>query len=155
MNQDEYIERLKAFKAAIVAEMPAFIAKAAMDLKALIQNRTQEQGEIGEEDVVQIYFSEQYKRKREKRGRQTEYVDLTFTRGGAGMFGSIGIVLEESKPGEARVVVGGKDEFTQQKIDWNSERYGDILGPNQKEKDFIYDSFENFLDKLAEEAGIL
>ena len=155
MELEEHIERMKQFGKLLEVRMPDFVATAAMDLKAMIQHRTQEAGKIGDEEIVQIYMNEAYKRKRRERGRQTEYVDLTFTRGGAGMFGSTGIVLEESKPGEARVVVGGKDEFTQQKLDWNSDRYGDILAPAKEEIDFIEKQFDKFLEQLAEEAGVL
>lgn len=154
MKIEEYIERVKKFKALLMARLPQFVAEQAMSTKSLLQLRVQERGEIGVNETVNAYTSEPYKKKREKRGRQTAFVDLTFTRGGAGMFGSTGLVLEEEANGIVKVSVGGRDEFTQNKLDWNSERYGDVLAPSKEEEAAIVERFDKWVFDLAVETGI-
>ncbi len=145
---EEYLQKFERFTTLLIAELPKFTAQQAMNATGLIVNRIQERGLIAEEATLGIYTSEPYKKKRKDKGRQTEYVDLTFTRGGAGMFGSTGIVEEVNDVGISRVKVAGRDGFTQNKLDWNSDRYGDVLDLTTGEVQLITTNFENFLDEL-------
>ena len=151
---EDYIERIHQFQNKLTATLPRFVAQQAMDTKALIVHRIQEQGNNSEEVQLGNYAAGQYKKKREKAGRQTDYVDVTFTRGGAGMFGSTGIVSESFDGNIARAVVGGVDEFTANKLEWNSERYGDLLKPSKKEEELLFESFHVYLHDLIEETGL-
>lgn len=151
---EEYIERLHEFQAKLTATLPKFVAQRAMDTTALILHRIQEQGNNSNDVQLGNYISEPYKKKREKKGRQTAYVDLTMTRGGAGMFGSTGIVSEINNGGVVNVVVAGRDSFTQDKLDWNSDRYGDVLEVSKKEEALLFESFEVFLSELVQETGL-
>lgn len=153
-SPEEYIARLEKFRARLQSELPPFVATTAMNAKALIQSRIQERGLNSDEEVLGIYTSEPYKKKREKKGRQTEYVDVTFTRGGAGMLGSTGIVSETFVNGIVTVKVAGKDDFTQNKLDWNSDRYGDILETTKKEDALLLSTFEDFLQQLIDETNL-
>lgn len=153
-SPEEYIARLEKFRARLQSELPPFVATTAMNAKALIQSRIQERGLNSDEEVLGIYTSEPYKKKREKKGRQTEYVDVTFTRGGAGMLGSTGIVSETFVNGIVTVKVAGKDEFTQNKLDWNSDRYGDILETTKKEDALLLSTYEDFLQELIDETNL-
>lgn len=154
MNPEEYIARLQKFQSLLVADLPRFTAEKAMDANALVQNRIINRGLNADEVQLGFYTSEPYKKKREKHGRQTEFVDLTFTRGGAGMFGSTSLIFSEYQNGIARAVVGGKDEFTQKKLQWNSDRYGDVLAMSAKEIELIDASYEEWLGGLIKEAGL-
>lgn len=151
---EEYIERLREFQTKLSATLPKFVAQSAMDTTALIVHRIQEQGNNSEDVQLGNYISEPYKKKREKRGRQTAYVDLTMTRGGAGMFGSTGIVSESFDGAVVNVKMAGRDDFTQDKLDWNSERYGDLLETSKKEEAILFESFEVFLSDLVDETGL-
>ena len=151
---ETYIEKLKQFEAKLMASLRSFTAQRAMDAKALIQDRIQERGLNAEEVQLGNYTSEPYKKKRQKGGRQTAYVDLTITRGGAGMFGSTGIIEERTEADSATTVVGGKDEFTANKLEWNSDRYGDVLEVSKKEEQLIVDSFNGLLEELIAETGL-
>ncbi len=155
MSLEEYIERLGEFRRLIIQRLPEFTAGKAMDVFAMIRLRIIERGLIGEDEIKNIYTSEPYKKKRRDQGRQTEYVDLTFTRGGAGMLGSTGLVLQEMNDGIAKASVAGRDEFTQDKLDWNSDRYGDVLGINEKENEYVIEQFDKWVLELATEAGIV
>jgi hypothetical protein len=153
-SPEEYIARLEKFRARLQSELPPFVATTAMNAKALIQSRIQERGLNSDEEVLGIYTSEPYKKKREKKGRQTEYVDVTFTRGGAGMLGSTGIVSETFVNGVVTVKVAGKDDFTQNKLDWNSDRYGDLLETTKKEDELLLSTYEDFLQELIDETNL-
>jgi hypothetical protein len=154
MSAEEAIEKFENFQNSLTATLPAFVAQSAMDAKALIQDRIQEAGNNSYDIQLGNYTSEPYIKKRKKGGRQTAYVDLTMTRGGAGMFGSTGIVLEEANVGVVHVKVAGKDSFTQNKLDWNSERYGDVLEVSKKEEALIFESFGVYLDGLIQDSGL-
>lgn len=153
-SPEEYIARLEKLRARLQSELPPFVATTAMNAKALIQSRIQERGLNSDEEVLGIYTSEPYKKKREKKGRQTEYVDVTFTRGGAGMLGSTGIVSETFVNGIVTVKVAGKDDFTQNKLDWNSDRYGDLLETTKKEDELLLSTYEDFLQELIDETNL-
>lgn len=154
MGLEEYIQRLEKFKTLLIQRLPEFTASQSLNAFAMIRLRIVESGLIGEEELLQIYTSEPYKKKRKKAGRQTDHVDLTFSRGGAGMFGSTGLVLNEMKNGVATASIAGRDEFTQDKLNWNSERYGDVLGASKEEIDFIVEQFDKWILSNAVEAGI-
>lgn len=145
---EEYLQKLERFTTLLIAELPKFTARQAMNATGLIVNRIQERGLNADEATLGIYTSEPYKKKRKAKGRQTEFVDLTFTRGGAGMFGSTGIVEEVNDVGISRVKVAGRDGFTQNKLDWNSDRYGDVLDLTTGEVQLITTNYEDFLDEL-------
>lgn len=151
---EKYIQRLKNFNAKLAVGLPPFMARQAMDAKALVQSRVQEKGLNAEEASLGIYTSEPYKKQRQKKGRQVAHVDLTMTRGGAGMFGSTGLVEQSFENGIARVVVAGKDEFTQDKLEWNSERYGDVLAVSAAEEKLLDESFTEFLQELIDETAL-
>jgi len=151
---EEYIERLHEFQSKLSATLPKFVAGAAMDTTALIVHRIQEQGNNYKDVQLGNYTSEPYKKKRESKGRQTDYVDLTMTRGGAGMFGSTGIVSETFDGKVVNVTVAGRDEFTANKLEWNSDRYGDVLEVSKKEEGLLFESFEVFLSDLIQEVGL-
>lgn len=155
MGIEEYILRMEKFKTLLIQRLPEFTATQALNAYALIHLRIVQSGLIGEEEILQIYTSEQYKKKRRKAGRQTEHVDLTFTRGGAGMFGSTGLVKQEMKGAVAIAVVAGRDGFTQDKLDWNSERYGDVLAPSLEETTLIFEKFDEWVFGIAEETGVI
>lgn len=159
MTIAEYIERLKAFRGKVIARTPEFAARQVMDANALLQTRIINRGENSEGSTLGHYTNEDYINKRAKRGRQTLYVDLTFTRGGAGMFGSTGLIYQSTPDdlqanGTFKAVVGGRDEFTQKKLSWNSDRYGNVLALNKAETKLITDSFDTFLLELAKESGL-
>lgn len=158
----------------------------AMDAKALIQHRIQEQGLNAEGQAfssysktkLPLYFFDgkgnkkaqkaltkaqklenaeglSYEEWRRLNGRQTSHKDFTFTRGGAGMFGSTGVVSEVSSDGRIRVTVGGKDLFTQQKLDWNSEDEGtDLLDLTKKERALLAEKLNHFFQSLIQKHGL-
>lgn len=154
MKTFDFSKATEQFTENLVSGLLPFLARQALDLNALIQRRIVGTGMNADDVQLGEYTSEGYIKKREKAGRQVEYVDLTFTRGGAGMFGSTGLIAQEYSNGRGRATIGGKDEFAQNKIDWNSERYKDILRASEKEKKIVEQGFELFIDDLIKQSGL-
>lgn len=61
---------------------------------------------------------------REANGLQTDHVDLTFT---GRMWQNIGIRNLKTGQNIAIVQIGGKNDESQNKLNWNSQRYGDLM----------------------------
>lgn len=162
MTPDEAIAKLEHFEGLVKQTILPFTVKMGFNAKALIQRRIQEESVMDDGSPL-AYVSEEmegaystgYARKRKARGRQIERVDLTMTRGGAGMFGSTGIVMEEFDGETAKVKVGGKDAFTDDKLTWNTERYGTILKLSKDEENIIEEAYDNYVNELAQEAGLI
>lgn len=162
MTPDEAISKLEHFQGLINETILPFTVKMGFNAKASIQRRIQEQS-INDEGGPIAYVSEDmegaystgYAKKRKAKGRQIERVDLTMTRGGAGMFGSTGIVMEDFDGQTARVKVGGKDRFTDDKLTWNTERYGTILKLSKEEEAIIEEAYDNYINETAKQAGLI
>lgn len=162
MNLEEYIVRWNNFREDVARELPKFLATQAGDLFALIRLRIVDTG-LDAGNVPMVYsgdgeidgaYSKAYARKRQRAGRQIDHVDLEFTRGGAGMWGSTGIVEQKADDNEVTISIGGRDEFSQNKIDWNSERYGDIMRPTNKEEETVLTATDEWLLSLAIKNGV-
>ena len=78
MTSQEFIAKTRANLALLNANRPAETLKLAMDLKALVQLRIQTIG-VGATGAKLAPYVPAYALARQKRGRQTEYVDLTDT----------------------------------------------------------------------------
>lgn len=70
------------------------------------------------------YFSEQYKRIREKKGRQTDFVDLTMT---GDMMRGVKVVEATEDNGQVLVSFGFDRQEDFDKFTWTSERYGNYF----------------------------
>lgn len=172
MNIDEFIDKITDLGEQISSKLPDITQAAALDATATIKNRIIQNGisadgvkfkgysekevpsffffsssnkklkkdEFGENILEQNDFLS-YKKWREENGLQTDHVDLTFT---GDMFRNLGIVKTGLTSKDVYVVeVGGKTEDSQDKIDWNSDRYKDILRLSKDE--------EKLLSKVADE----
>jgi hypothetical protein len=81
---------------------------------------------------------------REAQGLQTAFVDLQYT---GFMWRKFGIVRTEKKGSIYISYLGGTDGETQQKLDWNFERYGDFINESLSAKDKRFID-QNVLNKI-------
>lgn len=146
---ENFNQEINSLAQQIAAGIPDIIQILALDSKAKIQDRIQEKGKTSEETSFPEY-SPGYKKKRAKNGRQTNHVDLTYT---GGMFRRMGIVSAGQQGAEYVVSVGGQDGISQDKIDWNSERYGDIMNLTDKEEQDLEETYNNEIQRIIDEAG--
>lgn len=86
-----------------------------------------------------------YKEFRDINDLETDFVDLTFT---GQMWKRTGVKLIKSTSALTVVELGGRNEDAQNKINWNSKRYGEsILTLSKKEEDMVYDAYRAYILK--------
>lgn len=88
-----------------------------------------------------------YKSWREANGLQTTFIDLSYTNR---MWQDIGIIATFKTGDSYTVTVGGKDQETKDKLDWNTQRFGDFLALDAKEEEIIKEMNEKGFNEIIE-----
>lgn len=127
---------------ALIKDLPIIVSDLiihlGLDAKALIQRRVQETGQTAD-GVSTGEYSLLYKKKREKKGRQTSFVDLTDT---GDMWQSIGYTDKRQDSKQTVISIAGRDAFAQNKINWNSEKKFEVLKLSKGEEEILQQIFE-------------
>ena len=122
----------------------------AVQAKSLIQERIQELGLNAQEAELGSY-SPAYAKKRAKKGFQTNHIDLTYT-------GQMwrGTRVTDSSPSGNRyeVSVAGGNPDAQAKLNYVSDRYGDVLQTSSSEEKKLSQFIDDRLNELIKEAGL-
>jgi adenine-specific DNA glycosylase len=126
-NIDKLIDQLPL----IMSDLMLTLAN---DAKALIQQRVQEKGLNAQLNKTPDY-SDQYKKRRQKKGLQVNHMDLTLS---GEMWRSTGIVNSVKTDKQIIVTIAGRDDETQNKINWNSEKQFEVLKLSKPEEDLLY-----------------
>jgi hypothetical protein len=166
-----FTERLKALRQAIEAKAPDMLQTMALTSKSLVQERIQREG-IGDystklvpswfmygrernqrgakylEDINKLPSSERltnWGNFRRAQGLQADYVDLNYT---GRMWG--GLILQQiTKSGTKYIArLGGSDNEVDEKLYYNTARYGEFLTPNEAEKAEINGIAEDIFKEL-------
>ena len=86
---------------------------------------------------------------RKAQGLQNDYVDLTYS---GRMFAGLTIIEKFAEGTRFVARLGGSDREVDEKLDWNSKRYGDFLQPNADEQrevdEIVQEEFENLVRKF-------
>ena len=150
MTPDEAAIRLNELAKLIAENTPDMTQTAALTAKALIQERIQELGEDANE-VALTPYSDEYVNVRNKKGYETTFTNLTFT---GQMWRSTGIVNEGATAKGYTVEIGGGDATAKNKVQWNSERYGDILRVSKKEETQLQVQINEQLNDFIKQVGL-
>lgn len=75
-----------------------------------------------------------YKQYRELHGRQSGYVDFSFTNA---MWNDINVISNQSQHQGGMAIIGAKQEIEKKKLAGNTKRRGNILDLSQKEQDIL------------------
>jgi len=150
LSLEDSIQRIDNLILTLEAQIPRIATEISLGVKANIQDRFQESGKDATGKLLPPY-SEPYAKYRDKNKLQTEYVDLTFSRGGIGMWSKTGLT-GVTKGKKFLVSIGGQDGETKDKLRWNSERYGDILRPSKSERNEAIEIFSFRLEKIVKDA---
>ena len=161
-------------------EIPGVMQIVAKDAQALIRGRIQEQGEDFQNNKLPPYSTTEVpaffyyrkatnqagrniikQRQKEKRGlsyrdfkaanngaASVENTNLTFT---GDMWRNFQIIKEGDVGGNYVVSIGGKSKGSDNKIGWNSERYGDILRLTKEEEELLDQTFDDELQRIIDE----
>lgn len=128
---------------------PDILQTIALDAKAKIQSRIQEKGQTAEETSFPAY-SPKYKIKKQLQGKYVGFTNLTLT---GGMFRRMGIISTEQQGDIYFVTVGGNDADSQNKINWTSDQYGDIMQVSDSEEQDLGETYNNEIQNVINESG--
>ncbi len=132
---DAFISAMRNTATDLGDEFGNIVLEGAINAKSSVQNRIQEQGK-GSDEVPFRDYAESTKRIRQSKGRQTIFVDLTDT---GRMWANIGVINLETNEDSAVALIGGKNEFTRQKLRENTERFGPVMDLTISEEQDVVD----------------
>jgi len=84
-----------------------------------------------------------YKQFRELHGRQTGFVDFTFT---GRMWGNVKLVSDRTELNSGVAVIKTTEELQKKKLEGNTERRGEILGLSKNEVERLSDVYSGWVD---------
>lgn len=142
------VENLFAKVASAIPDINQIIAK---DAIAVIKNRLQEQGLTSENASFPAY-SAAYKKSKAKLNGEESVKKRNFTLTGD-MLRQLNIVSTGIESGKYTVTIGGKSDFAQEKIDYNSEQVGDILEASKEEEEGFAETLNDELQKIIDQNG--
>lgn len=92
-----------------------------------------------------------YKQFRELHGRQTNFVDFSFTNA---MWNDINVISKQSDHQRGIAYIGAKQEIEKKKLAGNTKRRGDILDLSQKEINQLRESYNIGVLKIFRQNGL-
>jgi hypothetical protein len=99
-----------------------------------------------------------YKKIRDLQGRQTGFVDFTFTGrmlGNAKMQGDVKLVSDRSELNSGIARIAPTQELEKKKLAGNTERRGEILGLSKKEEEQLAGYYEIWVSNLLRRRGLI
>lgn len=144
MVLEEFIQRLESLRDNINVILKGALEVGVNSIMSVIIS------DIQLNDRFKLDYSEAYKKTRQKKGRQTEFVDLTFT---GDMFRGLQIVEIEEEESRVTIHLGFVRQRDFDVFQKNIERYGQILDPNSEEqeqfredvRDMVISSIQDYL----------
>lgn len=150
-NINEFTPAVNELFEAIASELPDITQIVAKDAIALIKNRLQEKGQTSENSSFPAYSSGYKKSKAKKNGEESvSFRNFTLT---GDMLRQLNIVSTNDEGGRYVVTIGGKSDFAQNKIDYNSEQVGDILEASKEEEEHFAQVLDEELQKIIDKQG--
>jgi hypothetical protein len=154
MTPDEFKARLDKAIGVIHKKLPDLIDENALNQKALFRARVTQEGLNVDTSGTEVAFpdySAGYKKKKAKVQGESTPNRLLLS---GDMLRKLNISKRELQEGKYTVTLGGTDAFSQQKLNYNGEHYGDILKPSNKEVEIMQDAFiDSIVDILNEVLG--
>lgn len=129
MTSEEFVIYTRQQLALLNANRPSETLKLALDLKALIQLRIQTSGRSASGSRF-VPYTPAYSLTRQKKGRQTAYVDFTDT---GRMWNNIRPQVINSDETTTIIVVQASNAGDQAKLSGQAKKRGNILTPSQDE----------------------
>lgn len=145
MSLDEFIQVLDRAYAALPVLVGEEMEVVAGDGLVLVDRRIHREGKDSKGSAFPDY-TPAYKKKKQEAGRYTGKVDLQLTNE---MWKNIGIVEKSSTNDTSTVTLGGKDQFTRDKMSGNNIKRRDWFSLSDEEVDILRkDSAERMGVKL-------
>ncbi len=150
-NVNEFLPAVDDLFKRVATAIPDITQTIAKDAIALIKNRVQETGTNSEGSTFPAYSKEYAKTKAKKNGEGSVlFRNFTLT---GDMLRQLNIVSTKRDQDKYVVTVGGKSDFAQDKIDWNSEQVGDILETSEEEEKIFAQTMDDEIQKIIDQTG--
>lgn len=133
---DEFGNKLKSVEHTIIDALPTIIDEKALNTIALLKNRFIQQGLIADESGNETSFpaySTAYQKKKDKKSAGTPN-RLVLT---GDMLRKLKITDRKTQGSVYSVVIGGGDKFAEDKLEYNSDHYGNVLNLSKTEIELI------------------
>jgi hypothetical protein len=99
-----------------------------------------------------------YKKIRDLQGRQTGFVDFTFTGrmlGNAKVVGDVKLISDRSELNSGVARIAPTQEIEKKKLSGNTERRGEILGLSKQEESILAGEYETWVGNLLRKRGLI
>jgi len=143
-NINQFIKQVNAEVEAFARAIPSVLQVVAEDAGALIKQRIIQRGNMasdGGEEIAFPPYSAQYQK---KKARDNKPNRLVFTGNMTRSFHVLGSTIQDNK---YKVTYGASNGEEQKKVNWNSDRYGDIFKITKKERIELGKTFDAELTK--------
>ncbi len=133
MSPEEFLEQWAALREELTNNRSREVLLVAHESLALIRLRVQSSG-IDADGQSFGFYSAQYEKERERRNLRTDFIDLTAT---GGMWRELEVTIEEDEEEISSALVQGRTTRAIDLLEFNSDRYGDLLQLSDDEEDRI------------------
>ena len=104
----------------------------------MVKQRVQEKG-LNPEGAKYSPYSKSYQKAKEKAGKYRGFVDFSLTNR---MWSNIKIVSDKAELDLGTAVIKATTTFEQDKLNWNTEKKGEILALSESEKKTLVNNYE-------------
>jgi hypothetical protein len=160
MNIEEFNRSVELLLAETISSAPDISDRIGLSAISLVRNRIQEKGENAQGSKFGNYSvgpipEYSYKAKREKRGLQTSFVDMTFT---GDTLSDVTVVENGGIGFKGYAIVKSKNSITisngstsGEVLGYLEDKYGpDILATNDKEDEILAEALDDELQQLVD-----
>ena len=126
------------------------MAEMALDAIALIKQRIIGTGRNAEGEQFKDY-SKRYKAFKKKAGKYRGFVDFSFS---TRMWANIKLVSSDSQLRKGIAKISATTTFEQDKLNWNTEKKGEILALSDYERDMLLDIYDEKILNIFRRNGL-
>lgn len=150
MKVEEAIIRINLIVNRTINDWGSIMLDVASTANTRMQTRIITTGYNAENRMFEPY-SKRYAKFREKEGRQTGFVDFSFS---GRMWSSVQVVSSEGEHAKGIARISARSDEHMKKLSGNTERKGTILDLNEKEVEEVRSVMENRLVKIWHDQGL-
>lgn len=149
ITPEEYQKRIDKALQALHKKLPDIIDSKALNQKQVFRERVTQRGQNVNSSGSEVAFpdySKYYGRKKDETHVTPDRLLMT-----GDMLRKLTIVRRDSSNGRYTATLGGSDQFAQDKLNYNGEKFGDILKPSNEEVVLLEQSYlEDIADVINE-----
>lgn len=149
LNIEAFKSSLETLFKNVVEATPRLTQEAALTAKAILVKRIREEGKNAEEISFPAY-SEAYRKKKEAAGKYTGKTNLSYTNR---MLNNLQITETGRDQLGYFADISAKNEDDKAKLEFNEERYHNILGLSAKEQNLLAKDYDDGIQEVINKSG--